>query len=57
MSGIVLVMATYLIMSLVIATFMNVVNSRFQLVTRDARQSLLGRLRAAYRRLAPMVTR
>ena len=56
-SGIVLVMATYLIMSLVIATFMNVVNSRFQLVTRDARQTLLGRLRAAYRRRAPMVTR
>ena len=56
-SGILMVMATYLIMSLLIATFMNVVNSRFQLVTRDASQSLLGRMRAAFRRRAPLVTR
>lgn len=56
-SGILMVMAAYLIMSLVIASVMNIVNSRFQLVTRDARSSLLGRLRGRFMRRAPMVTR
>lgn len=56
-SGILLVMATYLIMSLVIATVMNIVNSRFQLVTRDASTSLIGRIRARFRRREPLVQR
>lgn len=56
-SGILMVMATYLIMSLIIATTMNIVNGRFQLVTRDTSQSLIGRLRARFLRRAPMVTR
>lgn len=56
-SGILLVMATYLILSLVIALVMNIVNSRFQLVTRESPQSVLTRMRARFRRRAPLVTR
>jgi general L-amino acid transport system permease protein len=56
-SGILMVMATYLVMSLVIALVMNIINSRFQLITRDARSSLLTRMRARFRRRAPLVTR